>query len=145
VAGGEVSAHTFAATITDRGQLLPLFSDTLRVALWHLRGQRVTVTVERGKKSKSQEQLGYLWAVVYPLLAECIGQSVQETHQDAKDRILGMPADGPLGPTRRTPSLRDLNMRQLSEYIDAVIRLAASIGCLIPEAGRPLIAESEEA
>lgn len=136
-----MSVVSFPATITDKGQILA--NEIPRLALWRFRGQRVTVSIKRETRTKSQEQLGYLWGVVYPLLAEHIGQSVQETHQDCKDRLLGQPHDGPLGPTHRTPSLRDLDMRKTALYVDEVIRLAASIGCYVPEAGRPLIDDLE--
>jgi hypothetical protein len=90
--------------------------------------RHVTVTVERYVKSKTAEQLGYYFVEggVLDCWAELCGYTRAEMHKELKLAYL-MPilAVSKLTGEERMilPSLADLNVEQMSAFLDQVIRV----------------------
>jgi hypothetical protein len=95
-------------------------------------GKDVTLTVERKKTPKTLNQMGYYRDVVLPEFAEFCGEEdIAKMHWDLKDALL---------PKRElvnhitgeiklyVPSLADLDVLEMSNYLDACIRQAAKMG-----------------
>ncbi len=100
-------------------------------------GKEVTLTVEKRKHPKTLDQLGYYHSVVLPDFAEESGaDDVRLLHQDLKDeflckhtrvnRISGEPV-------LYTPSLADVSIAEMSEFLDKILRYAAGNGWTIRE------------
>ena len=61
-----------------------------RFELWlgGLEGQEVVVSVEKRKKSRSQNQNNYYWGVVIELLVDAMGLMPEEVHEVLKSKFL---------------------------------------------------------
>jgi hypothetical protein len=55
-----------------------LYSDLLKGGLANC---RVQLEIDRKKTPRSQQQNAYLWAAVYPVIAEHTGNSIPEIHE----------------------------------------------------------------
>lgn len=127
----------------DKDAVLRLDARTLfSVYLKKFRNQPVQVIVKKLARKKSRNQLGYLFGVVYPVLADHVGYrdyEVEEVH-DAVMRILrGLkPAPNPLG---LRVSLAEMEHEQVSEYIEDVRHWAlVNHGCVTPDAEKAVAA-----
>lgn len=89
----------------------------------------------KAKDAKTLSQLAYVFGVCYPRIAagmeEAWGESrsVMQTHEFCKDRFLKEPVVNrntgqEMGHTE--PSLADLDVQQMSEYIENLILFAAT-------------------
>lgn len=128
-------------------QIINLSSDASRDRLLtqirHLTGiYRVRIVKYRRRRSDAQNR--YLWAVVYPVLAQGISEAWGETlspeqaHEWAKVEFLSRPLiDHATGESHgfvvgHTPPL---NTKEFSEYVEKIIRFAAeTLGVLVPAA-----------
>ena len=84
-------------------------------------------------KGKTLEQLGYLFGVVYPTIADAATEmwgetvTIDDIHFELKRQFLSRPVvDRNTGEEliSRTASLRKLNVKELSEYIEKCIKLS---------------------
>lgn len=121
----------------DKDAVLRLDARTLfSVYLKKFCNQPVQVIVKKLTRRKSQNQLGYLFGVVYPVLADHLGYrnyEIEEVH-DACIRILrGLkPAPNPLG---LRVSLAEMDHEHVSEYIEDLRHWALlNHGCVTPDA-----------
>jgi hypothetical protein len=103
-----------------------LYSDLLKGRLANC---RVQLEIDRKKTPRSQQQSAYLFAAVYPPIAEHTGYSVPEVHEACKrmfipDRhmTLGQGTVTIAGSTAR------FTTGEMVEYIDRVIALAGELG-----------------
>lgn len=92
----------------------------------------ITVVFERKKHSRSREQLGYLWGVVYPLIAEHTGHSTEDLHEVFKakylhHRVIWRGADMLL-----PGSTSVLTANEMAEFITNVIQEANELEIEIP-------------
>lgn len=130
----------FGANVDERGGFIP-DEQGVRVRLARLKGKHVTVTVRKWTEPKSLPQLGYYHAEILHAFALHIGDDEDATHEDLKRaffpaRTLESKLTGES--YQSVPSLRDATKEEMSEFIDRVIRYAASIGLPIaPPKGSP--------
>jgi len=104
--------------------------------LARLKGQRVTVTVKKAGRAKSRSQTGYLWGVLYPVIAEELGYREYETaevHDAFMREIVGLrPEPNPL---QLRCSLATMTHEEVSSYIEDVRHLALTkFGIVTPDA-----------
>jgi len=80
--------------------------------------QPVVLTLKKAARPKSQSQLGYLWGVLYPVLAEEFGYAGYELdalHDACVRRLRGLRPDP--NPLQLRVSLAEMSHEQTSEYI----------------------------
>lgn len=135
----------FTGKIDERGHVKPDAVNQTRGQLARWKGRRVTVTVKRYAKPKTLPQLGlyFMAGGVLDCWSEYIGDDRDGAHKDLKDAflvpVLEDPEIGDLTLLKRvnritgaeescTPSLADLTSRQMSAYMDRVIREGAHRG-----------------
>ena len=116
-----------------------LYGDLLK---GHLANCRVQLDIDRKKTPRSQQQSAYLFAAVYPPIAEHTGYSIPEVHEVCKqmfppersmsigERVVTVP-----GSTAR------LTTGEMMDYIDDALRAPASWAALCrPQRRRDLLA-----
>lgn len=95
--------------------------------------KRAIITVESEGRNRSDQQNKYLWAVIYPILAEATGYTVEEIHEYAKATFLPPKI---IRVAKKaiyvTPSTTQLSTSDMVEYIDKLIQLANELGCTVP-------------
>jgi hypothetical protein len=88
------------------------------------------VEIKELGSERTQQQNRYMWGVVYRLVAEHTGYTVEETHQVFRDRFLTYRK----GKFEFTKSTTDLNTKEFGEYLDKVIDYAQQeLEIIIPE------------
>jgi hypothetical protein len=93
----------------------------------------VMVTVERKRKSRSKEQLGYLWGVVYPTISEHTGHSPEELHAIYKAKFLKRKVHWRGADMAVLTSTSRLTANEMAEFITNIIVDAAELEIEIPE------------
>lgn len=115
---------TYPATITPDGQLRPdAVNQTLgRLAKW--KGRHVTVTVSRYVKSKTNPQLAMYFGPVIEAWSDYTGY----THDEMDDELRKAWLKPQLEVAKLTgeetmerPRIRDLNVEQMTVYLDRVL------------------------
>lgn len=122
----------FPAKLLTEGRILPNSPKHVRGLLAFYEPCDVLVHIERRKKGKSQEQLGYLYGVVYPEIAKHTGHSVEELdlvfkNMFLKNKVLWRGAEMVV-----TGSKAPLTSNEMAEFITNVIGEAAGLGIEIP-------------
>lgn len=92
----------------------------------------VVVTVERKKRSRSKEQMGYLWAVVYPYIAEHTGHTPEDLHDIFKAKYLRRKRVWRNGDVVIVGSTSDLSTNEMAEFITNIIVEANELGISVP-------------
>lgn len=94
----------------------------------------VVVYVERRKKNRSKEQMGYYWGVVLPEIAIHTGHSQEELHKIFKVKYL-MQKMIWRGANVFTPrSTSELTTNEFAEYLSTIILEANEMGITVPPA-----------
>lgn len=95
--------------------------------------KKVSVTIENLRSHRSLQQNRYLWGVVYPIIAEVTGYTVNELHEWARAQYLE-PLVIRIGDVTRqiTRSTTELSKGEMVEYIDNLILLGSELGCHVP-------------
>jgi hypothetical protein len=117
----------------------PVQFDALRNKL---NGQRVDVILKKQVRKRSNPANAYLWGCVYKLLAEFCGYEPEELHDAMKMKFLRIHEDTDLPSIRSTAKL---NTVEFAEYVEQVRRLAAEMGCYIPDPGEVSFNKGEAA
>jgi hypothetical protein len=106
-----------------------LYSDLLKGRLANC---RVQLDIDRKKTPRSQQQSAYLWAAVYPPIAEHTGYSIPETHEVCKQLFLPS-RQMSIGDKMVTVagSTARLTTAEMMDYIDRVIAMAGELGCTV--------------
>ena len=106
-----------------------LYGDLLRGKLANC---RVQLDIDRKKTPRSQQQSAYLFAAVYPPIAEHTGYSIPEVHEVCKQMFLP-PRQMSIGDRMVTVagSTARLTTAEMMDYIDRVIALAGELGCSV--------------
>lgn len=93
----------------------------------------VLITIARRKKSKSKEQLGYLWGVVYPTISADTGHTPEELHDIYKTKFLRKKIKWNVSDMVIVGSTSGLTTNEMAEFITNVIIDAGDMGIEIPE------------
>lgn len=106
-----------------------LYSDLLKGKLANC---RVQLDIDRVKTPRSQQQSAYLFAAVYPPIAEHAGYSVPEVHEVCKQLFLP-PRQLSIGDQTVTVagSTARLTTAEMMDYIERCIALAGELGCAV--------------
>ena len=96
------------------------------------------------RKSKSDEQRGYIWGVIYPCIRQFIedsgrGSFTNDALHEYMTKRFGIPTltDFMGEKTEGFKSLGDFNVKEASEYIEHVLQYSAvTWGCYVPEADK---------
>lgn len=95
--------------------------------------KKVSVTIENLRSHRSLQQNRYLWGVVYPIIAEATGYTVNELHDWARAQYLAPRVIRIAGKTRNVMrSTTELSKGEMVEYINNLIQLGAELGCHVP-------------
>jgi hypothetical protein len=104
--------------------------------LKRLANQPIQVVVKKLARPKSQNQLGYLFGVVYPVIAEDLGYrqyEVEEVHDAFMRKLRGLKPEP--NPLQLRCSLRDMSHDEVSAYIEDVRHVAVTAyGIVTPDA-----------
>jgi len=121
----------FSGTVDERGHVKPDSVNQTRGRLSKWRGRRVTVTVSRYVKSKSNQQLALYFSLIVPAWSDYCGYDPDEMHRELKRAYLAPKlAVSRLTGEERTelPSLADLDVEEMSAYLDRVLREGRQLG-----------------
>lgn len=98
--------------------------------------QPIQVTVKKLARPKSHSQLGYLFGVLYPVIAEALGYrdyEVDEVHDAFMRKLRGLKPEP--NPLQLRVSLRECSHEQVSEYIEDLRHVAVTeFGIVTPDA-----------
>lgn len=101
-----------------------------------LKGQAITIVVKKASRAKSRSQTGYLFGVLYPVIAEELGYreyEVAEVHDAFMRKLRGLRPDP--NPMELRVSLATMSHEEVSEYIEDVRHLALNdFGIVTPDA-----------
>ena len=96
---------------------------------------KAIVKVEPIRSQKSQQQLGYLWGIVYPEIASHTGHLENELHELFKRKFLKPRIIKWRETEVQIPNeFKRLSKGEVSEFIQRVMAEAADMGIIIPEA-----------
>lgn len=114
------------------GKVVPKNPKYVRGSLQMYDDCEIRVVVERRKRAKSKEQLGYLFGVVYPEISFHTGHSVTELdmlmkHKFLKEKVLWRGSELIV-----TGSKSPLTSNELSEFISSVVLEANELGIEVP-------------
>lgn len=95
--------------------------DLFRRYIARLKGQGVTLTLRKATRPKSRSQLGYLWGIVYPVIAESLGYKdyeIDALHDALMQKLCGLKPDP--NPLNLRVSLATMSHEEVSGYIEDV-------------------------
>ena len=126
----------FAGVVTAEGKLIldarTLFAGYVKT----LANKPVQLVLKRLVRPKSHSQLGYLWGVIYPVIAEELGYmdyEVDALHDAIVRELCGLKPDP--NPLKLRVSLAEMDHEQVSEYIESVRHWAVTnYGIVTPDA-----------
>jgi hypothetical protein len=94
-----------------------------------------TCEVKLLRETRSQQQNGYLWGVVYPCIALEIGEDCDRVHELMKNIFLSEIIEVKNEEYRITKSTTALDTKEFTEYIDQVIMWAwHELSVVVPDA-----------
>jgi hypothetical protein len=103
-----------------------LYSDLLKGRLANC---RVQLDIDRKRTPRSLQQSAYLFAAVYPPIAEHTGYSIPEVHEVCKQMFLPERTMSIGGKMIKVPgSTARLTTAEMMDYIDRCIAMAAELG-----------------
>lgn len=94
----------------------------------------LVITLERKKKDRSREQLGYLWGVIYPLISQHTGHTPEDLHDIFKSKYLRSKKVWRGGDVVVVGTTTDLSTNEMAEFITNVIIEAGELSIEIPPA-----------
>lgn len=126
----------WSGVVTADGRLKLDARDLFRRYVARLKQQPVTLVLKKKSRSKSTNQLGYLFGAVYPVIADELGYrdyEVTEVHDAVVREIRGLkPEPNPLG---LRWSLAEQDHEETSRYIEDVRHWALTkFGVVTPDA-----------
>lgn len=128
----------FSGVVTKDGKLVLDARGLFLAYVKGLKNQPVVLTLKKLARPKSQNQLGYLFGVVYPVIADEFGYREYEVEavHDAVVRVLrGLKPDP--NPLQLRWSLREQAHEEVSRYIEDVRHWALTEhGIVTPDAER---------
>ena len=110
------------------GKFKPQDSDFSK-AFYHYEGKEVTVTIARRKKTRSNNQNGYLHGVVYKILSEHLGYNPDEIHDLMRIKFWFKF----IGDIKIPKSTTKMSTLEFESYCSNVRTFASiDLGCYIP-------------
>lgn len=104
--------------------------------LRRLKNQPVQLVIKKQARPKSRNQVGYLFGVIYPVLADHLGYreyEVEEVHDGVMRELRGLKPEP--NPLKLRVSLSDMSHEEVSAYIEDVRHWALmNHGCVTPDA-----------
>jgi len=126
----------WSGTVTKDGKLKLDARQLFAGYVKRLANQPVTLTIKKASRRKSHSQLGYLFGVVYPVIAEELGYrqyEVEEVHDAVAREIRGLKPEP--NPLKLRWSLAEQDHEEVSRYIEDVRHWAVtSYGIVTPDA-----------
>lgn len=123
----------FAATIDDRGRFRPERTNEARGRLARWKGRKVTVSVRRYVKSKTNPQLALYFGPVIDAWADYTGYDPDEMDTELRRAYLAPQ----LAISRLTgeeamerPRIQDLSVEEMSTYLERVLREGRQLGIM---------------
>jgi hypothetical protein len=111
----------FHGVVTAEGKLLLEARDLFRHYVQRLKNQPVQLVLKRQVRVKSRSQLGFLFAAIYPVIAESLGYCAYEIdalHDAVMREVRGLrPEPNPL---KLRVSLSQMSHEEVSDYISDV-------------------------
>ncbi len=120
------------------GKVVPKNPRYVRGSLQTYDDCEIRVVVERRKREKSKEQLGYLFGVVYPEISTHTGHTVTELDLLMKSKFLKGKVLWRGTEMVVAGSKAQLTSNELSEFISSVILEANELGIEIPPPDKEL-------
>lgn len=106
--------------------------------LRRLKNAPVQLVIKKQARPKSRNQTGYLFAAIYPVLAEHFGYrdyEVSEVHDAVMRELRGLKPEP--NPLKLRVSLSDMSHEEVSAYIESVRHWALMVhGCVTPDADK---------
>lgn len=92
----------------------------------------IELILRKRKKRRSKNQNSYLWGVVYVIVSECTGYTVDEVHDAMKWQFLRVHRDGLPDTVKST---KNLDTAEFSEYVENIRNwTAVTFNGYIPDA-----------
>lgn len=92
----------------------------------------VVITLERKKNSRSKEQMGYMWGVVYPIISQSTGHTTEDLHDIFKAKYLKRKKMWRGTEMTTVGSTEGLTTGEMAEFLTNVILDAEELGISIP-------------
>lgn len=122
------------------GKVVPKNPRYVRGSLQMYEDCEIRVVMERRRRSKTREQLGYLYGVVYPEISRFTGHTVIELDLLMKDKFLKQKVLWRGNEIFVTGSKAPLTSNELAEFIQSVILEANELGIQILSPDKELVA-----
>lgn len=124
--------------VTPAGALKLDARDLFSAYVRRLKNTPITLVLKRRSRAKSSQQLGYLFGVVYPVIADELGYrayEVEQVHDAIMRELRGLrPEPNPL---KLRVSLAEMTHEEVSGYIEDVRHWAVTAyGIVTPDAGK---------
>jgi hypothetical protein len=108
------------------GKLPKLANEAIRRELLSLSGKRITISIEKYKKKRSNEQNAYYFGVIVKIISDHIGYTTDEVHELLKESFLGTKEIKIGDKTSKVPnSTTKLTTSDFMAYIEDIQRFAA--------------------
>ena len=131
-----VPVPVFHGVVTKDGKLILDAKDLFAGYVKRLKNHAITLVLKKRTRRKSTQQLGYLWGVVYPVIADYCGYKDYEhtaLHDALMRRLRGLKPDP--NPLQLRVSLAEMSHEDASAYIEDVRFFALTeLGCTTPDA-----------
>lgn len=93
-------------------------------------GEQVELILRKQRKRRSKNQNRYLWGIIYPIVSESTGYTVDEVHDAMKWLFLKVHRDGLPDTVKSTA---DLDTAEFTQYIESIkVWAAQEFGAYIP-------------
>lgn len=72
-----------------KGEIPKLANEAIRRELLSLSGKRITISIDKYKKKRSNEQNAYYFGVIIKMISDHTGYTIEEVHELLKESFLG--------------------------------------------------------
>lgn len=128
----------WTGVVTKDGALKLDARELFRAYLKRMANKPITLVLKKASRPKSQNQLGYLFGVLYPVIADSLGYTqyeVEEVHDACMRHLRGLKPEP--NPLKLRESLRDHDHEYTSAYINDLRHWALmDLGIVTPDAGK---------
>lgn len=128
----------WSGTVTMEGELLIEARDLFKGYLKRLANQPITLVLKKATRRKSHNQTGYLFGVLYPVIADELGYrnyEVEQVHDACMRHLRGLKPEP--NPLKLRVSLAEMSHEEVSDYIgDLRFWAVTEYGITTPDAGK---------